>query len=59
MRVEIIHKIMIQERCFLDLEGSMNLIIEIVFLRSFNETVFNAINGLVATIIGPIIGRKA
>ncbi|MDH5441554.1 MAG: hypothetical protein OEY31_13215 [Candidatus Bathyarchaeota archaeon] len=28
--------------------------IEIVFLRSFNETVFNAISGLVGTIIGLI-----
>ena len=32
--------------------------VEIVFLRSFNETIFNAINGLVRTIIGLIIGRK-
>ena len=33
--------------------------IEIVFLRSFNETVFNAINGLVGATIGLIISRKA
>ena len=32
--------------------------IEIVFLRSFNETIFNAINGLVGTIIGLIVDRK-
>ena len=33
--------------------------IEIVFLRSFNETVFNAISSLIGTIMGLIIGRKA
>ena len=49
---------MIQERCFLDLEEVSNLTIEIVFLRSLNETVFNAISSLVGTIIGLIIGRK-
>jgi len=38
--------------------GVSNLTIEIVFLRSFNETIFNAINGLVGTIIGLIVDRK-
>jgi len=50
---------MIQERRFLDLEGVSNLTIEIVFLRIFNEAIFNSINGLVGTIMGLIIGRKA
>ncbi|MDH5689205.1 MAG: hypothetical protein OEZ48_15255 [Candidatus Bathyarchaeota archaeon] len=56
MGVEIVHKIMIREREGI---GASNLTIEIVFLGSFNETVFNAISGLVGTIIGLIIGRKA
>jgi len=34
------------------------LTIEIVFLRSCNETVFNAISGLVGTITGLIVGRE-
>ena len=32
--------------------------LHIVFLGSFNDAIFNAINGLVGTIIGIIIGRK-
>jgi hypothetical protein len=36
-----------------------NPTIEIVFLRSLNETVFNAIDGLVRAIMGLIVGRKA
>jgi len=34
------------------------LTIEIVFLRSFNETIFNAINSLVGTTMGLIVDRK-
>ncbi|MCW3981733.1 MAG: hypothetical protein NWE81_01255 [Candidatus Bathyarchaeota archaeon] len=32
--------------------------LHIIFLRSFNESIFNAINGLVGTITGLIIGKK-
>lgn len=32
--------------------------LHIVFLGSFNDTVFNAINGLVGTIMGLIVGKK-
>ena len=32
--------------------------LHIMFLGNFNDAVFNAINGLVGTIIGIIIGRK-
>ena len=32
--------------------------LHIIFLGSFNETIFNAINGLVGTIMGLIVGKK-